>query len=140
MGGYNTLCELLSLQKPAVVVPRVKPVVEQWIRAQRMSELGLFRVVHPDRLTPRQLQHAVSETLDGIDELQATRQRLDLNALPRIGQYITALLSEATATNAANRPDHSWIEKYQRRAVRRRLRDNARALPIEKIEGNLKLL
>ncbi|MFQ5544184.1 MAG: glycosyltransferase family protein, partial [Nitrospiria bacterium] len=37
MGGYNTICEILTLRKRAVVVPRVKPVEEQWIRAERMA-------------------------------------------------------------------------------------------------------
>ena len=29
MGGYNTVCELLTLRKRALLVPRVKPGVEQ---------------------------------------------------------------------------------------------------------------
>jgi len=33
MAGYNTVCEILTLRKPAIPVPRVKPVQEQWIRA-----------------------------------------------------------------------------------------------------------
>ncbi|WP_179137723.1 glycosyltransferase family protein [Candidatus Entotheonella palauensis] len=52
MGGYNTVCELLSLSKRAIVVPRIRPVEEQWIRASRMARLGWLRVIHPDRLTP----------------------------------------------------------------------------------------
>jgi predicted glycosyltransferase len=40
--------EILSLRKRAVVVPRTQPVEEQWIRAQRMAELGLFAAIHPD--------------------------------------------------------------------------------------------
>lgn len=41
MGGYNTFCEILSFDKPAVIVPREKPRREQWIRAARAQELGL---------------------------------------------------------------------------------------------------
>ena len=29
MGGYNTVCEVLTLGKRAIVVPRVRPVQEQ---------------------------------------------------------------------------------------------------------------
>lgn len=43
MGGYNTFCELLSFDKRAVIVPRTKPRLEQWIRANRAEELGLVR-------------------------------------------------------------------------------------------------
>jgi predicted glycosyltransferase len=45
MGGYNTFCEMLSFDKPAVIVPRTKPRLEQYIRAHRAEELGLVRVL-----------------------------------------------------------------------------------------------
>ena len=43
MGGYNTFCEVLSFDQRAVIVPRTKPRLEQWIRANRAEELGLVR-------------------------------------------------------------------------------------------------
>ncbi|SCW45851.1 Predicted glycosyl transferase [Rhizobium mongolense subsp. loessense] len=49
MGGYNTYCEILSFDKPALVVPRVKPREEQLLRAQRASELGLVDMLLPDQ-------------------------------------------------------------------------------------------
>jgi hypothetical protein len=48
MGGYNTYCEILSFDKPALIVPRVKPREEQLLRAQRASELGLVEMLLPD--------------------------------------------------------------------------------------------
>ena len=47
MGGYNTFCEILSFDKPALIVPRTTPRLEQSIRAQRAAELGLAAVL-PD--------------------------------------------------------------------------------------------
>jgi len=41
MAGYNTVCEALSLRKPAVLVPRFGPSEEQTIRAQILSTRGL---------------------------------------------------------------------------------------------------
>jgi UDP-N-acetylglucosamine transferase subunit ALG13 len=52
MAGYNTICEILSLGKRAVIVPRVEPVQEQKIRAERMVGLGLFKMIYPRDLTP----------------------------------------------------------------------------------------
>lgn len=46
MGGYNTFCEVLSFDKPALIVPRVKPRLEQAIRAERADELRLIDVLH----------------------------------------------------------------------------------------------
>ncbi|MEM7169142.1 MAG: glycosyltransferase [Pseudomonadota bacterium] len=48
MGGYNTFCELLSFDKPAIIVPRTAPRMEQYIRATRAQDLGLVRVLIDD--------------------------------------------------------------------------------------------
>ena len=47
MAGYNTFCEILSLDKRAILVPRVKPRLEQLLRAQRAASLGLVRMLDP---------------------------------------------------------------------------------------------
>ena len=41
MGGYNTFCEILSFDQPALLMPRTQPRLEQYIRAARAQELGL---------------------------------------------------------------------------------------------------
>ena len=48
MGGYNTFCEILSLDKRAIIVPRTEPRLEQFIRASRGEELGLVRMLVDD--------------------------------------------------------------------------------------------
>jgi predicted glycosyltransferase len=48
MGGYNTFCEILSLNKPALIVPRSVPRQEQLIRASRAARLGLVSMLNPD--------------------------------------------------------------------------------------------
>ena len=49
MGGYNTFCEILSFDKRAIIFPRKKPRLEQFIRAERAEELELVRMLDPDR-------------------------------------------------------------------------------------------
>ncbi len=91
MGGYNTTCEILTLGKPAVVIPRTAPVEEQLIRAQRMARLGLFRTIHPGTLQPATLAEAV---LSGLrSRREPVTARLDLDALPRITDYVRDLFS-----------------------------------------------
>ncbi|WP_245817520.1 glycosyltransferase family protein [Hydrococcus rivularis] len=92
MGGYNTICEVLSLSKRAVVVPRIKPVQEQWIRAQKMAEFGLFKTIHPSKLTPHYLINSVLEQLNRNSNYLPAVARIDLNALPRIQEYILELV------------------------------------------------
>ena len=113
MGGYNTVCELLTLHKRAVVVPRIKPGQEQCLRAERMSALGLFRMLHPSRLTPATLMDAVQTEL-AAGAAQTTQSRLkSLNGLQHctaaIFEHIglttaasaTSAISATSATNAA---------------------------------------
>ncbi|MBW4618788.1 MAG: glycosyltransferase [Cyanosarcina radialis HA8281-LM2] len=92
MGGYNTICEVLSLSKKAVVVPRVNPVQEQWIRAERMADFGLFQTIHPDDLTPQSLMNAVLGQLQSDNRSLPPVARLDLQALPRISYSISNLV------------------------------------------------
>ncbi|WP_434052646.1 MAG: glycosyltransferase [Roseibium sp.] len=49
MGGYNTFCEILSFDKPTLMVPRVLPRREQAIRAERAEHSGLLKVLPIDR-------------------------------------------------------------------------------------------
>jgi len=59
MGGYNTLCEILSFERPAVIVPRVRPIREQLVRSELLRQRGLIDMIHPDELTPGRVRAAV---------------------------------------------------------------------------------
>lgn len=61
MGGYNTFCEVLSFDKPAVIVPRTKPRLEQWLRASRAEQLKLVCMLDEwrDGLTPQSMIAAI---------------------------------------------------------------------------------
>ena len=107
MGGYNTVCELLTLRKRAVVVPRVKPGLEQCIRAERMSALGLLHMLHPSRLTPAALIDAVQTELAAQATLTTLSRLKSLDGLEHCTAAILAQIglrpagkSRATATDA----------------------------------------
>ena len=55
MGGYNTFCEILSFNKPALLYPRKTPRTEQLIRAIRADELGIVTLLDPDTVTKEEL-------------------------------------------------------------------------------------
>ncbi|MEQ9325731.1 MAG: hypothetical protein RJQ21_00380 [Rhodospirillales bacterium] len=48
MGGYNTFCEILSFDKKALIVPRTRPRMEQFMRASAASRLGLVSILEDD--------------------------------------------------------------------------------------------
>ena len=88
MGGYNTVCEVLSFEKPALIVPRVTEP-EQGIRARRMQELGLLDVLHPDELSPQALTEWLAR--DPAPP-PPPRGRVDLGGLTRIPGLLAELL------------------------------------------------
>ncbi|MBD2205859.1 glycosyltransferase [Calothrix sp. FACHB-1219] len=88
MGGYNTTCELLSFQKRSLIVPRIKPRKEQLIRTERLQELGLIDMLHPQHLTSQ----ALTDWLMSESEPPQTRNLVDLNGLTRILQFVDEIL------------------------------------------------
>ena len=68
MGGYNTFSEMLSRDKPCLMVPRTEPRREQLIRAKRGEELGLLRMlVHwQDQERDRAHRSALGEELANV--------------------------------------------------------------------------
>ena len=117
MGGYNTVCEILSLHKRAVVVPRVRPVKEQGIRAERMAARGLLRMLHPDQLTPATLWQALRSELAALarraplPQLRmmrglelVTSAIFDLIGLPVVAPIAADAAPVASATNLHGQP------------------------------------
>ena len=99
MGGYNSVCEILSYEKPALIVPRVRPRREQWMRATRLRDLGLVDVLNPDALSPE----AISGWLSTTNPVSTNaRSLLDFDGLRRIPMYMSELLQAAPSGHAAD--------------------------------------
>lgn len=90
MGGYNTVCEIMSLNKKAVIVPRVKPRKEQLIRAQYLSPFVPFKYIHPEEVNPLILR----KEIDNLFSLkQENSHRIDLNGLQRSAGIFQEMLA-----------------------------------------------
>lgn len=63
MAGYNTLSEILRLQKPALVIPRSGSSAEQMIRATIFAQRGLIRALDPQDCSSEQLLREILEML-----------------------------------------------------------------------------
>lgn len=97
LGGYNTFCEVLSLGKRSVIVPRVTPRAEQLIRAEAARQLGLVKVLPPTALSPETLAdalvglpdqplpatHRIPGLLDGLRHISATVSEWRMQASDR---------------------------------------------------------
>ena len=92
MGGYNTLCELVALRKTALVVPRVKPRLEQAIRAEQWARRGAIFSLHPSALTPDTLADRVVHLLNNSPAV--ADPDLDLGGLDRVADRFRAFWQE----------------------------------------------
>jgi predicted glycosyltransferase len=92
MAGYNTVCEVLAASAPAVMVPRVAPRQEQLLRASRMAERGLVRLVHPETMSGQSLAGAVRDQAEiGREEIGGRlASQLDLGGLRRAASILAA--------------------------------------------------
>ena len=95
MGGYNTFCEILSLDKRALIVPRVRPREEQLIRARRAAALGLVDMILPEEAAdPAKL----AASLRALPRRPLpSRAAPDLDGLERIADLVGAIMADRGA-------------------------------------------
>ncbi len=89
MGGYNTLCEVVSRHKRALVVPRTAPRREQFIRASRWAGKRALQYITPDELTSASLATQLESVLD--DDSIPGQNSLDFGGLDRVRTIETHL-------------------------------------------------
>ncbi len=92
MGGYNTVCELLTSGRRAVIVPRTEPGHEQLLRAERMAKHGLLTMLHPDAATPAALMQAVQAQFDAHARGDAVPRLKSMRGLDRVAQSLRVLM------------------------------------------------
>ena len=81
MGGYNTFCEIISFDKPSLVVPRVEPRREQLVRAKRAADLGLVEMLLPKEAHSPDRMAAVLQQLPGRSPPSKANRGIDLDGL-----------------------------------------------------------
>jgi predicted glycosyltransferase len=110
MGGYNTFCEVLSMDKRALIVPRTAPRQEQLIRTSRAAALGLVSMLADDgRYQPEVMAAALR---------QLPRQRRPSEVV------VPGLLEGLPSVLRLVAP---WIEKAHDAAVQGEDRDRSRS-------------
>jgi len=67
MAGYNSLAEIVSLKKKALVIPRRGPRAEQIMRARIFAERGLVDALYPSELIPKAVAARIMADLERTD-------------------------------------------------------------------------
>ncbi|AVO39709.1 glycosyltransferase family protein [Pukyongiella litopenaei] len=94
MGGYNTFCEVLSFDQRAVIVPRTRPRLEQYIRATSARAIGLVSMLdeRDGELTPG----AMIDAIRGLPDQQRPSHAMPaglLDGLERVTDRVGVLLT-----------------------------------------------
>lgn len=101
MAGYNTTAEILAAGKPAILVPRAAPRMEQRLRARLLSKLGLVWAIQPEQdLVPR-LASLIEAALAGARPAHTSSNAVDLGGVHRVGNALGELLGTPDSTIGA---------------------------------------
>lgn len=99
MGGYNTVSEIVTLNKPALIVPRTQPRKEQLIRAEALAQVGIIDSALLEDLNPDYLTAWLAEPL----EIRASSQHyFNVNGVSTIKSLASSLMPSATSAESDN--------------------------------------
>jgi len=88
MGGYNTICEILSQQTPALIIPRETPRKEQLIRAKALTRKGLIDYLPWKEVTSQRLRNKIVTTLEQREKYQKRMEAFELSGLDVMQQRV----------------------------------------------------
>jgi predicted glycosyltransferase len=90
MGGYNTICEILTQGTVSLVIPRVNPRKEQLIRAQAFHQKGLIEYLAWDELSPKHLRAKIEKVMDNAVPYQKAIDQFELSGFKIMCQRLEA--------------------------------------------------
>ena len=96
MGGYNTLCEILSLKKPALVIPRDNPRQEQLLRAKVFQGHGLCDYIKWGDVSPELLREKVNALLNDSSKCVAELESFTMTGLDVMKKRLTQFREECS--------------------------------------------
>jgi len=92
MAGYNTTAEILTLDKPALLVPRSGPSAEQQMRARLFADRGWVSWLPPAELSPDSLAKAA---VTALTTRQCRTSTPDLRGRHTAAQHLLTNLDHA---------------------------------------------
>lgn len=113
MAGYNSVCEVLATDRPALLVPRTRPRAEQLVRAMRLAELGVADLLPIDDLTSTALRGWCARAVAAPGTIRAG---VDIDGLHRIPAIARALLA-ASGRPMSDRPRSTDVRGVDHRAA-----------------------
>jgi predicted glycosyltransferase len=104
--GYNTVCEILSMGKPAILVPRMVAGQEEFIRARALHDAGLVDLLHPSDLTPARLLQRLTRV---VSEPTDTHPVIALDGLSQVATMIDSMVRPIQPNVGTSSGSHSHL-------------------------------
>ncbi len=100
MCGYNTFCEILSFDRPALFMPRTEPREEQLIRAERASELGWVSMLEAEKADDAEIMATVLRDLPDRPKPSQSDHHIDLAGLEKVCDQVEVALRQSAMVPA----------------------------------------
>ncbi len=88
MGGYNTLCELMSQKKVSLLIPRETPRMEQTLRAQCFKDRNLLDYIPWRELSTKRFQKQIETMLQQADVYRENISKFEMTGFEVMQQRI----------------------------------------------------
>lgn len=94
MGGYNTVCEILSQGKPSLIIPREQPRREQLIRAQILNENNLADFIPWYQVKPNLLRDKLLTMIENPEPYHEAINKFQFTGLEVMRQRLAEFRGE----------------------------------------------
>lgn len=103
MGGYNTICEILSHGIPALIIPRETPRREQLIRAECLNKLNLIDFIPWNEVNPLLLRDKIISLVNNRDQYNRDMAAFELSGLDTIQTRVDLFKEQHTQMTASRK-------------------------------------
>ena len=110
MGGYNTICEILTQQTPALIIPRETPRKEQLIRAQCLKGEGLIDYLGWHVITPQKLREKIFSILDRKEDYAAAMSNFQLTGIDIMLERLAQFRKHSSGGAAVPAPEYAALQ------------------------------
>jgi len=90
MGGYNTMCEIISAVRPSLIIPRSTPRGDQLIRARLFAAQGFSEFIPWETVNARSMREKINLLLAQALEYEAQLRKFPMTAFDVINSRIQA--------------------------------------------------
>jgi predicted glycosyltransferase len=96
MGGYNTICEILTHKKVSLIVPRETPRLEQRIRAEVLKFHNLIDFIPWSELRPERLQERIPHMLADSAHIRSAVGAFRMSGFETMRERLTVCSTETS--------------------------------------------